>query len=96
MRLRLSYLPTLPGFVPLILLCGVLTVGWIVTPNSQSQAASAPAGVNADALDNMVAKLKAQQDTMAANQTKIEAQTALLTQQLNEAKIFASRSGGHR
>ena len=34
---------------------------------------------------------------MAANQTKIEAQTAQLQEELRQAKIFSARSGsGHR
>jgi hypothetical protein len=79
----------LPGLVPLILFCGVLTVSWIVTPDSHSQAPSAPAPINGDALASLVAKLKAQQDTIGANQTKIEAQTALLKEQVRQARIFA-------
>jgi hypothetical protein len=79
------------GFVPFVLLCGVLAASWIVTPESHSQAASAPAAINVEALTGLVGKLKAQQDVMVANQTKIEAQTALLKEQVRQAKIFAAR-----
>ena len=81
----------LPGLVPLILLCGVLTVSWMVTPEKHSQAPSAPGTVSSEALSDLVAKLKSQQDVMVANQTKIEAQTEQLKEQVRQAKIFAAR-----
>jgi hypothetical protein len=81
----------LPGLVPLILLCGVLTVSWAVTPEKRSQAPSAPGAVSSEALADMVSKLKSQQDVIVANQTKIEAQTEQLKEQVRQAKIFAAR-----
>ncbi len=82
----------LPGLVPLILLCGVLTVSWMVSPENHGQAPAAPAAaVNSEALAGLVDKLKAQQDLIIANQTKIEAQTALLKEQVRQAKILAAR-----
>jgi hypothetical protein len=90
MQERSSSARPLPGLVPLILLCGVLAASWIVTPDSHSQAPSAPS-INSEALATLVAKLKSQQDVMVANQTKIETQTALLKEQVRQAKIFAAR-----
>ena len=81
----------LPGFVPLLLLGGVLAVSWIITPQSRSQAPATPPALNADVVENLVTKLKAQQDTMAANQAKIEAATAQLKTQMQQAKIFSAR-----
>lgn len=68
---------------------------WFMPAASRSQA---PATTTSNvALNAMLTKLKAQQDEMAANQTKIEAQTAQLAEQLRQAKIYAARSGsGHR
>ena len=44
----------------------------------------------------LFAKLKVQQDQLAANQTKIEAQTALLKEEIREAKIYSARGGNGR
>ena len=82
----------LPGLVPLILLFGVLTVSWMVSPEYHNPAPAAPAAaINSDALAGLVDKLKAQQDLIVANQTKIESQTALLKEQVRQAKILAAR-----
>ena len=67
---------------------------WLSAPEVHSQAPAA--SVANPAIDAMLVKLKTQQDTMIANQTKIEAQTALLKENLRQAKIFAGRGGGHR
>ena len=77
-------------------ICGaVVLVGWFVPTNSRSQAPAAT--TNNAALNAMLTKLKAQQDQMAANQTKIEAQSAQLAEELRQAKIYAARAGsGHR
>ena len=77
-----------------IVLSAAVLGGWLATPAVHSQA---PTTATANpALDALLVKLKTQQDTMAANQTKIEAQTALLKENLRQAKIFAGRGGGHR
>ena len=68
--------------------------GWVLTPAGYSQAVMATTS-NA-ALTPLLAKLKAQQDQIAANQTKIEAQTATLKEEVRQAKIYAGRAGGHR
>ena len=68
--------------------------GWVLTPAGYSQALM-PTTTNA-ALTPLLAKLKAQQDQIAANQTKIEAQTATLKEEVRQAKIYAGRAGGHR
>ena len=94
MQIRQVSQRPLPGLVPLIIFCGVLAVSWMVTPDRTERtvtAPSAPAAIDTAALSNLVAKLKAQQDTLADNQTKIEAQTALLKGKLQEAKNFAHR-----
>ncbi len=63
--------------------------------DSRSQAPAA--STSNVALNAMLTKLKAQQDQMAANQTKIEAQSTQLAEQLRQAKIYAARAGsGHR
>ena len=69
--------------------------GWFVAPSVRSQA---PGTMTSNvALNAMLTKLKSQQDDMAANQTKIEAQTTALTEALRQAKIYSARSGsGHR
>ena len=69
----------------------VIFVGWLATPESHSQA-PASAATN-PALSALLVKLKTQQDLMVANQTKIEAQTALLKENLRQAKIYAARGG---
>ena len=52
---------------------------------------------NNAALNAVLAKLKTQQDQMAANQTKIEAQTAQLKEELRQAKIYSAPGRfGHR
>ena len=67
---------------------------WVMAPAGYSQALSATTS-NA-ALSPLLTKLKAQQDLIAANQTKIEAQTATLKEEIRQAKIYAGRSGGRR
>ncbi len=72
----------------------VILAGWLATPSLRSQAASTTTA-NA-ALTPLLAKLKTQQDLIAANQTKIEAQTAQLKEEIRETKIYAGRAGSHR
>ena len=77
------------------LVAGVLCAGWLLAPESRSQAPAAT--TNVAALNALIAKLKTQQDQIAANQTKIEAQTALLKEELRQAKLYSARGGsGHR
>ncbi len=79
-----------------ILLATVALGGWLAAPEVHSQAPQAATTSNA-ALNTLLVKLKSQQDAMAANQTKIEAQTALLKENIRQAKIYAARGGsGHR
>ena len=77
------------------ILASLLLLGWAFAPNGFSQAPIA-ATTNNTALAPLLTKLKAQQDQMAANQTKIEAQTAALKEEIRQAKIYAGRSGGRR
>lgn len=75
-------------------LTAVLIGGWCLAPEVHSQAAAA-ATSNA-ALVGPLAKLKAQQAQIVANQTKIEAQTALLKEELRQSKIYSARGGAGR
>ena len=88
---RQIYRPSLAA----ILVAATVLGGSLFTPEGHSQA---PATTTPSAaLDAVLVKLKTQQDAMVANQTKIEAQTALLKADLRQAKIFAARGGsGHR
>ena len=78
------------------MLCMVVALGaWLSAAQVRSQAPAASAAN--PAIDALLVKLKTQQDTMIANQTKIEAQTALLKENLRQAKIYSARGGsGHR
>ena len=74
----------------------VLCAGWWFAPVGQSQAPAFAATSNA-ALSPLLAKLKTEQDQIAANQTKIEAQTAQLKEEIRQVKLYAARGGsGHR
>ena len=83
-----------PGLVT-ITIAVVLCAGWWLTPESHSQApATATSNV---ALNALLAKLKTQQDEIAANQTKIEAQTTQLKEEIRQVKLYSARGGsGHR
>ena len=70
-------------------------MGWFLAPSGHTQAPATT--TNNAALNALLNKVKTQQDDMAANQTKIEAQTAQLEETLHQAKIYSARSGaGHR
>ena len=92
-------LPIFPRFASLPAVAGVLgavvLAGTCFTPSVHSQA---PAATTPNAtLAPLLAKLKAQQTQIVANQTKIETQTALLKEELRQAKIYSGRGGsGHR
>ncbi len=95
MRNRFPYLLTSRGSAALILL-GIIVIGGSLFPPAGHSQAPATTTSNA-ALNALLVKLKTQQDTMTANQTKIEAQTALLKENIRQAKIYAGRAGaGHR
>ena len=72
----------------------VVVAGWLATPTLRSQAV--PTTTSNAALTPILVKLKTQQDQIAANQTKIEAQTAQLKEEIRQVKIFAGRAGSHR
>ncbi len=75
-------------------LAAVVIGGWCLTPEGHSQA---PAVSTPNAmLANLLGKLKAQQAEIIANQTKIEAQTALLKEELRQSKIYSARGGAGR
>ena len=77
------------------IVAAVIVGGWCLVPEVHSQA-PAPTTPNA-ALLPLINKLKSQQTQLAANQSKIEAQTALLKEELRQAKIYSARAGaGHR
>ena len=78
------------------LLTAVVLGGWCLAPEGHTQAPAAPTTPNAVLLP-LLNKLQAQQTQITANQTKIEAQTALLKEELRQAKIYSGRAGaGHR
>ena len=81
----------MPRLLSLSVLAGVVVSGWLLVPDVQSQLA-APKMVSVDALSPLLTQLKKQQDDITANQTKIEAQTDALKEQLRVAKIFSARS----
>ena len=76
-------------------LCGAIFFGGLLTPEAHTQA---PGTTTSNAAINaLVARLKTQQDQMAANQTKIEAQTTQLQETLRQARLYSARAGsGHR
>ena len=77
------------------IMAGVVVGGWCLAPDvhSQSPASTTPNS----ALLPLINKLKSQQEQLVANQSKIEAQTALLKEELRQAKIYSARAGaGHR
>ena len=77
-------------------LAGAMFSGWLLTPESHSQAPVAPGMMDArtaDTIKTLVAQIKAQQDQMAENQTKIEAQAAALKEELRLVKIYSARGG---
>ncbi len=78
-----------------MILCATAFCSMLIAPDGHTQA---PASTTSNvAINALLAQLKTQQDQMAANQTKIEAQTAQLQEELRQAKIFSARSGsGHR
>ena len=78
----------------LAIIFGVLCLLAAFTPSAQTQGVGA-ATANA-ALAPLLAKLKTQQDQIASNQAKIEAQTAQLKEEIRIAKIYASRGGTGR
>ena len=91
-----SCFPNRPSRSSLLALLTVatLSISWLLAPAGYTQA---PAAATTNAvLNGLLAKLKTQQDQLAANQTKIEAQTAQLKEELREAKIYSGRGGSRR
>lgn len=64
---------------------------FVATGQSQAPPAADPRTLSAVA--SLAGQLQTQQDEMAANQTKIEAQTATLKEELRLLKIYSARSG---
>ena len=79
--------------VPLLTVA-TLSVSWLLVPDARTQAPAA--STNNATLNALLAKLKTQQDELAANQTKIEAQNAQLKEELRQAKIYVGRGGSRR
>ena len=92
-RLNLIRRPSRAVLLP-VLAITTLGVSWLLTPEGRTQVPAA--STNNAALNGLLAKLKTQQDQLAANQTKIEAQTAQLKEELRQAKIFSNRAGSRR
>ena len=95
MNHHLSKLQNSRTSLAVILMAAIVLGGWLFTPEGHSQAPAAAS--SSAALSAALVKLKTQQDAIAANQTKIEAQTALLKENIRQSKIYAARGGsGHR
>ena len=78
-----------------LLITTALGVSWLFAPEGRTQVPAAASTSNA-ALNALLAKLKTQQDQLAANQTKIEAQTAQLKEEIRQAKLYSARARGAR
>ena len=93
-RLPFSIRPPRATLLPL-LVATIVGVSWTLAPQGRTQVPAAASTSNA-ALNALLVKLKTQQDELAANQTKIEAQTAQLKEELRQAKIYSGRGGSRR
>lgn len=81
-----------PRLAVALLLAGVgLLSQFASTGQSQAPAAADPRVISAVA--SLADQLKTQQEDMVANQTKIEAQTAVLKEELRLLRIYSSRGG---
>ena len=94
MKTQINLRRSVPALSTVALLSAIVLGGWCLAPEVHSQAPNA-ATPNA-ALVPLLTRLKAQQAQLAANQTKIEAQTAVLKEDLRQAKLFSARGGGSR
>ena len=79
--------------LPLSVIVCVLAGGTIVSSSTQGQV-SPGRTVAVESLTPLLLRLKKQQDDMVSNQTKIEAQTTALKEELRLAKIYSARGGG--
>ena len=88
-----SFLPASspPRLISVSLLASLVIGAWLLIPTGQGQLA-APKTVTIESLAPLLMELKKQQDDLTTNQTKIEAQTAALKEQLRIAKIYSARS----
>lgn len=91
-RPHVKLVPRPPLTVVLLLAGAGLLAQLASTAQSQAPGPVDPQVIAAVA--SLAGQLKTQQDQMAANQTKIEAQTALLKEELRLLRIYAGRSGG--
>ena len=89
----MSYFPYLKRLLPVAVIVGVLAGGTLLSSNTQGQLAP-PRTVPVENLTPLLARLKKQQDDLVANQTKLEAQTTALKEELRLAKIYSARGGG--
>ena len=81
----------LPRLVSFTALTGVVAAGWLLVPDVHSQLPASKM-IAVDSLTPLLTQIKKQQDDITANQTKIEAQTDALKEQLRLAKIYSARS----
>lgn len=91
--------PPLAKLVPRSRLVVALLLGGVgllfqFASTGQSQAPAAADSRVISAVAALAEQLKTQQDQMVANQTKIEAQTATLKEELRLLRIYSGRSGG--
>lgn len=94
MKLRLPALrlPRLRLTAALLLGGACLFSQFVVSGQSQAPTPVDPRVLAA--VTALATQLKAQQDEMIANQTKIETQTAALAEELRQVKIYSARGGG--
>lgn len=72
----------------------VLIAGSLGAPaTSRSQIGGTTVALSADAFNALVGQIRKQQDQIAANQTKIEAQLAAAKEEVRQVKIYSARSG---
>lgn len=79
-------------FAVALLLGGVALLSQFAS-TGQSQAPAPTDPRLLAAVSSLAGQLKTQQDAMVANQTKIEAQTAMLKEELRLLRIYSARGG---
>ena len=87
--LRSRPFPVLPIVAVVLLAAGIGTPA----TTSRSQVGGTTVALSTDAFNALVGQLRKQQDQIAANQTKIEAQLAAAKEEVRQVKIYSARSG---
>ena len=71
----------------------LLAAGLGAPATSRSQGGGTTVALSTDAFNALVGQLRKQQDQIAANQTKVEAQLAAAKEEVRQVKIYSARSG---